>query len=145
MSFFVFRLPFSLPFLHLSFLISQGQTLNTCSWMTDGVCKSLQEEVKEGSHISSSAICPDSLSRLVLMKSHLSLACLHSISLCLIVLILSMALSGAWGLRVYVRLSLSLCVYHKVRQFFITLICLCMVQYTPTTVCSTEHFGDANL
>lgn len=134
MSFFVFRLPFSLPFLHLSFFISQGQTLNTCSWMTDGVCESLQEELNEGSHISSSAICPDSLSRLVLMKSHLSLACLHSISLCLIVLILRMALSGAWGLWVYVRLSLSLSVYDRMHQFFIHLMCLCMVQYTLAAV-----------
>lgn len=54
-----------LPFLHRSFLLSQGQTLNTCSGMTDSVWRSIREEAKEGNHISSSAICIDSLSRLV--------------------------------------------------------------------------------
>lgn len=98
---------------------------------------------KEGNHISSSAICPDSLSRLVLMKSHLSQACLYSISLCLIVLILSMALSAAWGLWVYVKLSLSICVCHRVHQFFINLTSVCMVQYTPDYWLQCRTFCDA--
>ncbi len=106
----------SLPFLRRSFLLSQGQTLNTCSGMTDSVWRRIREEAKEGNHISSSAIYTDSLSRLVLMKSHLSLACLDSISLSLIVLTLSLALSGPWWPCVCVRLRVCLSVCLRVAQ-----------------------------
>lgn len=61
---------------------------DTCSRPTDRVNGCARE--KEGSHISSSVNFSDSLSRLVLMKSHLSLAGPDFISLCLIVLTLDM-------------------------------------------------------
>ncbi len=91
--------------------------------MTDSVWRSIREEAKEGNHISSSAICTDSLSRLVLMKSHLSLACLDSISLSLIVLTLSLALSGPW----WPCVCLSVCVCHSVYRSI--LLCLLLLYH----------------
>ncbi len=135
----------SLPFLHRSFLLSQGQTLNTCSGMTDSVWRSIREEAKEGNHISSSAICTDSLSRLVLMKSHLSLACLDSISLSLIVLTLSLALSGPRWPCVYVRLRvclsvcLSACATASTVQFLSLYEWLWMMHLYSALLCIAVH------
>jgi len=57
------------------------------------------------------------------MKSHLSLACLDSISLCLIVLTLSLALSGPLWPYVYVRLQACL----SVSVYCFILVCLYII------------------